>query len=150
MTVDETSPAVAFLDRDGRTEAILLSSRNDVRQRLLACFCTGVSDRYAHLTDDLKEMMFPPMSALSLPIKPRREADPTGMTTDLSVFGFNVLLASTREYFQCKTECWSGQKETVKAEHYQTAQYSPHTQWCETITLERELSAQCKQDRSLQ
>ena len=46
VIMDATSFSVQLLDRNGRTDAILLSARNVVRQRLVnCCFIDGVWSR---------------------------------------------------------------------------------------------------------
>ena len=95
MTIAATSLAAALWDRYGRIDAIRRSSRKDAQQMLLMCFCIdNVLSRWTprYLTDVLKGTLFLPMFAHSLSTDSRQDAEPTGITSVLSVFSLSLLL----------------------------------------------------------
>ena len=95
MTIAATNLAAALWDRYGRIDAILRRSRKDAQQMLLMCFCVdNVVSRWTprYLTDVLKGTLFPPMFAHSLSTDSRQDAEPTGITSVLSVFNLSLLL----------------------------------------------------------
>ena len=95
MTIAATSLGAALWDRYGRIDAIRRSSRKDAQQMLLMCFCIdNVLSRWTprYLTDVLKGTLLPPMFAHSLSTDSRQDAEPTGITSVLSVFNLSLLL----------------------------------------------------------
>ena len=94
MTIAATSLAAALWDKYGRIDAIRRSSRKDAQQMLM-CFCIdNVLSRWTprYLTDVLKGTLFPSMFAHSLSTDLRQDTEPTGITSDLSVFNLSLLL----------------------------------------------------------
>ena len=71
-----------------------INSRYGVRHTLLmSCCIDSVWSRTPRfLTEDLKGMHLPPMSALSLPTELRQEVEATGSTSVFSAFSLNLLL----------------------------------------------------------
>ncbi len=121
MTIAATSLAAALWDRYGRIDAIRRSSRKDAQQMLLMCFCIdNVLSRWTprYLTDVLKGTLFPPMFAHSLSTDSRQDAEPTGITSVLSVF------------HQYMSEYRIEQKETDQVGHFWTAQC--HRRTCDS------------------
>ena len=95
MTIAATSLAAALWDKYGRIDAIRRSSRKDTQQLLLMCFCIdNVLSRWTprFLTDVLKGILFLPMFTHSLSTDLRQDAEPTGITSVLSVFSLSLLL----------------------------------------------------------
>ena len=95
MTIAATSLAAALWDKYGQIDVIPRSSRKDAQQMLVMCFCIdNVSSRWTprYLTDVLKGTLFPPMFAHSLSTDSRHDAEPTGITSVLSVFNLSLLL----------------------------------------------------------
>ena len=95
MIIDATSLAAALWHKYGRIEAIRRSSRKDAQQMLLVCFCIdNVLSRWTpkYLTGVLKGTLFPPVFAHSLSTGSRQDAEPTGLSSVLSVFNLSLLL----------------------------------------------------------
>ena len=83
-----------LLERNGRIEAILLSARNVVRQRLLmCCFIDSVWSRCTprYVTVVWKGMQLPSISADSQPTKLIRTDEPTSIISVFSVLSFSLL-----------------------------------------------------------
>ena len=95
VIIDATSFSVELLERNGRIEAILLSARNVVRQRLLmCCFIDSVWSRCTprYVTVVWKGMQLPPVSADSQPTELIHTDEPTSITSVFSVLSFSLLL----------------------------------------------------------
>ena len=95
MIIAATSLAAALWERYGRIVAARRSSRKNARQTLSMCCRTdNVWSRWTprYLTDILKGTLFPLQFAHSLLTKATQDAEPTGVTSVLSVFNLSLLL----------------------------------------------------------
>ena len=95
VIIDTTSFFVELLDRNRQIDAILLSARDMVRQRLLmCCFIDGVWSRCTprYIMVVWKGMQLPPISADSQPTELIRTDEPTSIISVFSVFSFSLLL----------------------------------------------------------
>ena len=84
-----------LLERNGRIEAILLSARNVVRQRLLmCCFTDSVWSKCTprYVTVVWKGMQLPSISADSQQTELIRTDEPTIIISFFSVLSFSLLL----------------------------------------------------------
>ena len=130
--------AATLWDRYGWIDAIRRSSRKDTQQMLLICFCTdNILSRWTprYLTDVLKGTLFLPMFAHSLSTNSRQDAEPTGITSVLSVFNLSLLLFIQREQNIINTCLNTGlnRKELIGWGHFWTAQY--HRRTCDSHYL---------------
>ena len=109
MIIDATNFAMELTERNGRIEAILLSARKVVWQKLLmCCFIDSVWLRCTprNVTVVWKGMQLPSISADSQPTEMIRTDEPTSI---ISVF-FCVKLQFVALYRSYMTECWTEQK----------------------------------------
>ena len=95
MIIAATSLARALWDRYGPTDVAYRSSTKvEWKMLSMCCHIDNVRMRWTrrYLTDILKGTQFPPMFAHSLSTKATRDAEPTGITSVLSVFNLSLLL----------------------------------------------------------